>query len=372
MANLFDPIQLRGLSLPNRIVISPMCQYSAVNGNANEWHMAHISSLALGGAGLFFIEATAVSPEGRITPGCLGLWNDENEEALAGVLQVVRATSNMRMAIQLGHAGRKASSDVPWRGGQLLTPDHGGWVPLAPSPVPHRPEEAPPQQLQLDDLDRIKHDFVEAAKRSVRLGFEAIELHGAHGYLLHQFLSPIANKRTDDYGGSLENRMRFPLEVFSAVRAAVPDNIPVGVRVSASDWVDDEPCWTPEQTVAFGLQLKQLGCDWLDVSSAGVSSKQKIAVGPGYQVPFAQQVKEQVGLPTMAVGLITEPQQAQAIVHEGKADMVALGRAMLYDPRWAWHAAAELSGHVEGPSQYWRSLPSGKNAIFGNTSFGQR
>jgi NADPH2 dehydrogenase len=372
VANLFDSLTLRGLTLPNRIIVSPMCQYSAQNGNATAWHMAHIGSLALGGAGLFCVEATAVSPEGRITPGCLGLWNDENEQALADVLKVVRATSSMRMAIQLSHAGRKASSDAPWNGGQLLGPDQGGWVPVSPSAVPHRAEEAPPAELQQADLQRILNDFVESAQRAVRLGFDAIELHAAHGYLLHQFLSPIANKRADAYGGSLENRMRFPLDVFKAVRAAVPQAIPVGVRVSATDWVDDEPSWTPEQTVAFGLALKALGCDWIDVSSGGVSSRQKITLGPGYQVPFAQQVKAQVGLPTISVGLITDAHQAQAIVEQGQADMVALGRAMLYDPRWAWHAAAELDAKVDGPRQYWRSLPSGKNAVFGNTKFGQR
>lgn len=372
MPNLFDPITLRGLTLPNRIIISPMCQYSAVNGNANEWHMAHISSLALGGAGLFCIEATAVSPEGRITPGCLGLWNDENEQALAAVLKVVRASSSMRMAIQLSHAGRKASSDVPWRGGKLLSPQEGGWLPVGPSTEPHRPEETASQALEQHDLDRITRDFVEAAKRALRLGFQAIELHGAHGYLLHQFLSPIANKRTDQYGGSLENRMRFPLQVFKAVRAVVPADIPVGVRVSATDWVDDEPSWTLDQTIEFAKCLKEGGCDWIDVSTGGVSPRQKITLGPGYQVPFAQQVKQQVGMPTMTVGLITDAHQAQAIVEQEQADMVAIGRAALYDPRWAWHAAVQLNGQVEGPSQYWRSLPSGKNAIFGNTPFGQR
>lgn len=372
MPNLFDPIQLRGLTLPNRIVISPMCQYSAVNGNANEWHMAHISSLALGGAGLFCIEATAVSPEGRITPGCLGLWNDENEQALAAVLKVVRASSTMRMAIQLCHAGRKASSEVPWRGGKLLSPGQGGWTPVGPSAQPQRPEEPAPHALEQADLDRITQAFVDAAKRAVRLGFEAIELHGAHGYLLHQFLSPIANKRTDQYGGSLENRMRFPLQVFKAVRAVVPADIPVGVRVSATDWVDDEPSWTLDQTIEFARQLKQADCDWIDVSTGGVSPKQKIPVGPSYQVPFAEQVKQQVNMPTMTVGLITDAHQAQGIVEKGQADMVAIGRAALYDPRWAWHAAVELNAQVQGPSQYWRSLPSGKNAIFGNTAFGQR
>lgn len=372
MSHLFEPIALRGLTLPNRIVISPMCQYSADNGNATPWHMAHISSLALGGAGLFCIEATAVSPEGRITPGCLGLWNDENEAALGEIMKVVRATSNSAMAIQLGHAGRKASSAAPWKGGQLILPEDGGWQPVGPSAVPHKPDEPAPVELSLQDLVRIRDDFVAAARRAVRLGFEAIELHAAHGYLLHQFLSPVANRRTDAYGGTLENRMRFPLEVFAAVRAVVPDAIPMGVRVSGTDWVDDEPSWDIDQTITFAQEVKQAGADWIDVSSGGVSPKQKIPVAPGYQVPLAEAVKQAVGLPVMAVGLITEPSQANAIVANGQADMVALGRAMLYNPRWAWHAAVELGATVEGPPQYWRCLPSGKNAAFGKTNFGMR
>ncbi|UYO93437.1 NADH:flavin oxidoreductase/NADH oxidase [Pollutimonas sp. M17] len=372
MAHLFEPLALRGLSLPNRIMVSPMCQYSASNGNATAWHQAHLGSLALGGAGMLCLEATAVSQEGRITPGCLGLWSDENETALAGVLRMLRASSSIKLAIQLGHAGRKASSAAPWNGGQLIAIEDGGWQPLAPSALPQKPQEPAPHALAAGELDRIKADFVRAATRAVRLGFDAIELHAAHGYLLHQFLSPIANRRDDHYGGSLENRMRYPLEVFDAVRAAVPDAIPVGVRVSATDWIDDEPSWTPDQTVEFGMCLKAKGVDWLDVSSGGVSHRQRIPVGPGYQVHLAQAVKREVGVPTVAVGLITEPRQAQAIVADGQADLVALGRAVLYNPRWAWHAAAELDGKVEGPPQYWRSLPAGKSAVFGNTTFGMR
>lgn len=372
MPDLFDPIKLRGLTLANRIVISPMCQYSAVDGNATDWHKAHLSSLALGGAGLLCVEATAVSPEGRITPGCLGLWNDDNEAALAKVVKTVKATSSTKLAIQLGHAGRKASSAAPWDGGQLITLENGGWKPVAPSAIPHKDNEPAPQAMTADTLLRIKDEFVDAAQRAVRLGFDAIELHAAHGYLLHQFLSPIANQRTDDYGGSQENRMRFPLAVFRAVRAVLPEGMPLGVRVSATDWVDSEPSWTPEQTVAFGHKLKALGADWIDVSSGGVSPKQQIPVGPGYQVHLADMLKRDVGLPAMAVGLITTAQQAQQIVEQGQADMIALGRAALYDPRWAWHAAAELDRQVDGPPQYWRSLPSGKNRVFGDTTFGMR
>ncbi len=372
MAHLFDPLVLRGLTLPNRIVVSPMCQYSASNGDATAWHKAHLGSLALGGAGMLCLEATAVSREGRITPGCLGLWSDENEAALARVVQMLRAASPIRLAIQLGHAGRKASSAAPWDGGQLIAADAGGWQPLAPSALPQKPQEPPPRALTADELARIKADFVQAATRAVRLGFDAIELHAAHGYLLHQFLSPIANRRDDQYGGSLENRMRYPLDVFDAVRAVVPDSMPVGVRVSATDWIDDEPSWTLDQTIEFGARLKAQGVDWLDVSSGGVSPRQQIPVGPGYQVHLAQEVKRAVGVPTIAVGLITESRQAQDIVSGGQADLIALGRAMLYNPRWAWHAAAELDGQVQGPPQYWRSLPAGKNAVFGKTNFGMR
>ena len=372
MPHLFDPIDLGRLNLNNRIVISPMCQYSAVDGNATEWHMAHLSSLSLGGAGLLCLEATAVSAEGRITPGCLGLWNDDNETALADVLRVLRASSPVKVAIQLGHAGRKASSARPWDGGQLLGPEQGGWATIAPSAIPQIDGETAPVAMSADDLDRVRNAFVEAAKRAVRLGFDAIELHAAHGYLLHQFLSPLANTRDDEYGGSLENRMRFPLEVFDAVRRLVPDSIPVGVRVSATDWYDDGPSWDLEQTLVFGQALKERGVDWLDVSSGGATPLQKIKIGPGYQVAFAEAVKKQVGVPTIAVGMITEPQQAQDIIANGQADMVALGRAILYDPRWAWHAAAELGAEVRGPSQYWRSLPSGTYRIFGDTAHGQR
>ncbi|MGB3289860.1 MAG: NADH:flavin oxidoreductase/NADH oxidase [Burkholderiaceae bacterium] len=372
MAHLFEPLALRGLTLPNRIMVSPMCQYSASDGNATAWHQAHLGSLALGGAGMLCLEATAVSREGRITSGCLGLWSDENEAALAGVLRTLRAASPMKLAIQLSHAGRKASSAAPWDGGQLVAVEEGGWQPLAPSALPQKPEEPLPRALTVADLDRIKADFVQAAKRAVGLGFDAIELHGAHGYLLHQFLSPIANQRDDQYGGSLESRMRYPLEVFDAVRAVVPDAIPVGVRLSATDWVDDEPSWTLDQTVELGMRLKDKGVDWLDVSSGGVSHRQRIPVGPGYQVHLAEAVKREVGVPTVAVGLITEAGQAQAIVADDRADMIAVGRGMLYNPRWAWHAAAELGGKVQGPPQYWRSLPSGKSAVFGNITFGMR
>jgi NADPH2 dehydrogenase len=370
MSALFSPIKLRELELPNRIMVAPMCQYSAENGEANDWHFTHINSLALSGAAMFCIEATHVEAIGRITPGCLGLWNDATEQALKPILASVRKRSKTAVAMQLAHAGRKTSSHVPWDGGQQIPVAEGGWLAEAPSAVPHKEGEAAPRALDAAGLKRVRDAFVAATQRADRLGIDAIEVHGAHGYLLHQFLSPISNKRTDEYGGSLQNRMRYPLEVFDAVRAAFPASKPVGVKVSATDWI--EGGWDLAQTIEFVKELKQRGVDWIDVSSGGVSPLQKIPLSPGYQVPFAQAIKEATGVTTMAVGLITEAGQAEDIVASGKADMVALARAMLYDPRWGWHAAAELGGQVAAPPQYWRSQPSTQKALFGATTFGAR
>ncbi len=376
MSKLFSPLSLRDLELVNRIVVSPMCQYSAVDGSPSEWHWAHLGSLALSGAGLLCIEATAVTPEGRITPSDLGLYSDANEAGLAAVLRMIRAVAPIRVAVQLAHAGRKGSSREPWNGGKLLPQGEGGWRPEAPSAVPHAQDEAPPRALEGADLARLRAAFADAAARAARLGVDAIEVHAAHGYLLHEFLSPVSNRRNDDYGGSLENRMRFPLEVFDAVRAAFPSEKPVGVRISATDWLEEiEPApasWTLEQSLALAQALKARGCDWIDVSSGGVSPQQKIKPGPGYQVPFAEIVRNEIGLATMAVGLITEPRQAEAIIAEGRADLVALARGMLFDPRWPWQAAAELGGTVVGPRQYWRALPRAAGAIFGPLTLGQR
>jgi len=370
MSALFSPFELRGTRLRNRIVVSPMCQYSADAGAASDWHMIHLGHLALSGAALLFTEATAVVPEGRITPNDLGLWDERTQAALAPVLAAVRAHSPIALGMQLSHAGRKASSRAPWEGGALLSPADGGWPPFAPSAVPHKDGEAAPQELDAAGLDRIRTAFADAARRAARLGIDVIEIHGAHGYLLHQFLSPLANRRTDAYGGSLENRMRFPLEVFDAVRAAFPDDRPVGMRVSATDWVDGG--WDLDQTLALAHALKARGADFIDVSSGGVSPHQKIPLGPGYQVPFAAAVKAATGLPTMAVGLITRAAQAEEIVAAGQADLVALARGILYDPRWPWHAAAELGASVDAPRQYWRCQPSGHRALFGETISGGR
>jgi 2,4-dienoyl-CoA reductase-like NADH-dependent reductase (Old Yellow Enzyme family) len=370
MSALFTPSTLRGLHLPNRIFVSPMCQYSAVRGEATAWHMIHLGSLALSGASMLFIEATAVEPDGRITPGDLGLWDDATEDALRPVLAAIRDYSDIAVTMQLAHAGRKASSAVPWEGGQLISVADGGWMTHAPSAIPHKDDETPPLALDTAGLLRVKEAFVASARRAARLGIDGIELHCAHGYLLHEFLSPLANQRTDEYGGSRENRMRYPLEIFDAIRAVFPQDKPVGVRVSASDWV--EGGWDIDDTIAFAVELKKRGVDWIDASSGGVSPRQKITLEPNYQVPFARAIKETTGIPTIAVGLITEAKQANEIIERGEADYVAIARGMLYDPRWAWHAAAELGDSVSAPPQYWRSQPREQKHLFGDITIGQR
>jgi 2,4-dienoyl-CoA reductase-like NADH-dependent reductase (Old Yellow Enzyme family) len=370
MSALFSTAKLRGLTLSNRIVVSPMCQYVAVNGEATSWHLIHLGGLSQSGAGMLTIEGTAVEPNGRITPGDLGLWDDRTEAALRPVISAIRDNSNIAVAMQLGHAGRKASSEVPWKGGQLITANDGGWLTEGPSALPQKDDEEPPVALNALGMKRIRDAFVATTRRAMRLGVDALELHGAHGYLLHQFLSPISNQRTDEYGGSLENRMRFPLEVFDAIRAVFPAEKPIGIKVSATDWVDGG--WDVEQTVSFAKTLRERGIDWIDVSSGGISPLQKISVGPGYQVPFAERVREATGLPTMSVGLITDPHQAEAILAEGKADFVSIARGMLYDPRWAWHAAAALGGTVHAQPQYWRAPPHEHAALFGNIVHGAR
>lgn len=334
MSHLFSATRIGQLTLDNRIVIAPMCQYSADEGKATSWHRIHLGQLAFSGAGLLILEATAVEPAGRISPGDLGLWDDETENALRAVVEDIRAWSPIRLGIQLGHAGRKASCAAPWQGGHQLALNQGGWQTVAPSAVAF-------------------HD----GDRAQRLGFELIELHAAHGYLLHQFLSPLSNQRRDEYGGSLENRMRYPLEVFKAIREAVGNAMAVGIRLSATDWV--EGGWDGEQSIQFSQQLEALGSDYIHVSSGGLSPLQAITVGPGYQLPFARDIREQVAIPVIGVGLITDPQQAEAALEDGDADLIALARAVLYDPHWPWHAAASLGAQVRVPSQYLRSEPHG-------------
>jgi len=373
MSLLFTPFTLnspRGaLVLPNRIVVAPMCQYAAVEGQATDWHLMHWGNLLNSGAGLFTIEATAVLPEGRITPNCLGLWNDATEAALADNLHRARKLApHTAVCIQLAHAGRKASSALPWQGAQWLPPAEGGWETFGPSAIAHKPSEPPPTAMSPAHLVAVRDAFVLAAQRADRMGIEAIELHGAHGYLLHEFLSPISNLRVDSYGGTFENRIRFPLEVFTAVRAAFSGVL--GLRVSASDWV--EGGWDGAQSAEFARRLKALGCDFIHVSSGGISPLQKITPTPGYQAALARQTREASELTTIAVGLITEPAQAEALLQAGDADLIALARTFLYQPRWGWQAAAALEGRVEAHPAYWRCLPPGVPAIFANTSIGMR
>jgi 2,4-dienoyl-CoA reductase-like NADH-dependent reductase (Old Yellow Enzyme family) len=356
-AKLFTPLEVGGLTLANRIVIAPMCQYSAQDGCMTDWHLMHLGQLAISGAALLTIEASAVSPEGRITYADVGLYSDACEAAMARTVEGVRRWSDMPIAIQLAHAGRKASTEVPWAGGGQIAPDAGprGWRTVAPSPQPFAETEAAPTALDAAGLARVREAFVEAARRAARLGLDAVQLHGAHGYLLHEFLSPLSNRRDDDYGGSLENRMRFPLEVFEAVRAVFPAERPVTFRVSGSDWADGG--WDAEQTVALAQALEARGCAAVHVSSGGLTPAQKIPVGPSYQVPLARAVKQAVRMPVVAVGLITEFEQAEAILSTGDADLIALARGILYDPRWPWHAAAHFGAQVSAPKQYWRSQP---------------
>ncbi|MEO8670049.1 MAG: NADH:flavin oxidoreductase/NADH oxidase [Tahibacter sp.] len=353
---LFEPLAVGSLQLVNRIVIAPMCQYSAVDGRMTDWHLIHLGQLALSGAALLTIEATAVLPEGRISYGDVGLWDDGTEAAMDTVLQGIRRWSAMPIAIQLAHAGRKASTDLPWHGGKLLAPgQRHGWQTVAPSALPFNEADPAPIALTRDSMDEVRDAFAEAARRAARLGIDAIQIHAAHGYLLHEFLSPLSNRRDDAYGGSLENRLRFPLEVFDAVRAAFPAERPVSVRVSGTDWVPRG--WDIEQTVAFSQALQARGCSTIHVSSGGLHPAQTIPVGPGYQVPLARAVKQGTGIPVVAVGMITDYDHAEAIIANGDADLIALARGILYDPRWPWHAAAHLGASVAAPPQYLRSQP---------------
>ncbi len=363
MPHLFDPWRIGPLELSNRIVVAPMCQYSASDGSATDWHLVHLGTLALSGAGLLILEATAVSAEGRISAGDLGLYSDANEAALANVLATLRRHSAMPVAMQLGHAGRKASSSAPWDGGTQVAPHaHQGWQALAPSALAHVAGDHPPLALDAAGLAKLRADFAATARRAARLGLQGLEIHAAHGYLLHQFLSPLANQRSDEYGGSLENRMRAPLEVFDAVRDAFPAEHPVWVRVSASDWI--EGGWDVDDTIAFARALAARGCAAIHVSSGGISPAQQIALAPGYQVEFARRIKAECGLPTIAVGLVTEPEHADAIVRSGAADAVALARALLFDPRWPWRAAQRLNVPMAIPRQYLRAPPREAKGLF--------
>lgn len=351
MSLLFSPITLRGVEFENRVVVSPMCQYSSDDGNANDWHVVNLGHYAISGPGLAFFEATAVSPEARITDRDLGLYSDSNQEAMARVVAFVRRWTQAKIGVQLAHAGRKASTLPPWEGGNAA-PAERAYQTFAPSAIAYAPDWQTPAALDDAGLRKVRDDFVRAAKRCIELGIDVIEMHFAHGYLGHEFLSPLSNHRTDAYGGSLENRMRFPLELFDAVRAVWPENSPLGIRISATDWA--EGGWDLEQSTAFVTEAKKRGCDFVDVSSGGLVAHQHITVGPGYQVPFAAHIKRATGIPTMTVGMINDPRQAETILRSGQADFVELARGFIRNPNWTWDAADLLGGDAFVPNQYQR------------------
>lgn len=352
---LFSPFAMRGLKLPNRVVVAPMCQYSATDGVVGDWHLMHVGQFAVGGHGLFIAEASAVEPRGRISLNCPGLWSDEQMQAWKRVVDFARTWGNTPMAIQLAHAGRKGASSAPWQGGGQVAQADGGWTTVAPSAVPFDDSRPAPQALDAAGLEQIVADFAAAAKRADTAGFDAVEIHSAHGYLLHQFLSPLSNRRDDDYGGALENRVRLLLDVFDAVRAAFPADKPVGVRVSATDWV--EGGWDLDDTVALAALLEARNCDFIHVSSGGLSPDQEIPLGPGYQVELCDAITRATDMATIAVGMIDSPAQAETIVRTGQADFVALARGMLFDPHWTWRAAQALGCEAPYPRQYERALP---------------
>ena len=351
-AHLFTPLTLRGVTFRNRIAVSPMCQYSSEDGFANDWHLVHLGSRAIGGAALVTMEATAVEARGRISPWDHGIWKDAHIEFLSRIAAFLKQYGAVA-GIQLAHAGRKASSRRPWDGGTVIPESAGGWQAVAPSPLPFRPGDPAPAELSKDEIRALVNAFTAAARRALRAGFQVIELHGAHGYLIHEFFSPLSNRRTDEYGGSFENRIRFGLETIEAVRAAWPDELPLLLRISATDWV--EGGWDIEDSVELARRVKPMGVDLIDCSSGGSSLDQKIPMTPGYQVPFAERIRREVGIPTGAVGLITEAHQADAIVRSGQADLVSLAREFLRDPYFPLHAARELGVKLDPPTQYLRA-----------------
>ncbi|MCM2253136.1 MAG: NADH:flavin oxidoreductase/NADH oxidase [Ramlibacter sp.] len=360
---LFSPIALRGLTLKNRIAVSPMCQYICDDGNANDWHLMHYGSLALGAGGLLTFEMTNVSPSGRISQKCATLCSDENEASWKRVVELCKKFGGAAIGIELAHAGRKASTVPPAQGGRALKPEEGAWETVAPSALPYADWHTP-RALAKGDLVTLVDEFVASTQRAHRAGFELIEFHAGHGYLMHQFLSALSNQRTDEYGGSVENRMRFPLQVFAAMREAWPKDKPLGVRLSVTDWV--EGGLDMSQSLLFAHQLKKLGCDFVDVSSGGLDHRQQVPFAPGYHVGFAEQMKREVGMTTMVVGLVTGPKQAEEIVASGKADMVVMGRGVLYNPRWSWHAAEELGVDIPYVPKMFPAHPSLRPAVFPN------
>lgn len=365
MSLLFTPIRFGSLQLPNRIVIAPMCQYSAqTDGEVTFWHAQQWANFALSGASLVIVEATAVQAQGRISYADLGLWNDQQRDKIKTTLAEIKHYAPTAFAVQLAHAGRKASTSKAWHGPHQLSPDHPeGWQTVAPSAVAFSADQHPPQALTLEEIVQIKQDFVSAAKRAVEAGFDLIEIHAAHGYLLHQFLSPLSNLRTDGYGGSLENRMRLTLEVIDALRQAVPRDYPIGIRISATDWMEDG--WDLDSSIILSQLLEELGVAYIHVSSAGLHAQQKIEIKPSYQVPFAAKIKANIKqVPIISVGLITEPKQAEQILQDQKADAIGIARTILYQPRWPWQAAAELGETIQITPQYLRCAPRNQQKLF--------
>jgi 2,4-dienoyl-CoA reductase-like NADH-dependent reductase (Old Yellow Enzyme family) len=359
---LFSPIELRGLTLKNRLIVSPMCQYISENGSVNDWHLMHLGSFSIGGFGLVMTEVTNVNPVGRITHKCATLCTDENEAALKRVIDFARKFGVAAQGLQLGHAGRKGSTQPPALGGQPLKPEDGAWETVAPSALAYGPGWPTPRAMSKSDIRQLQDAFVASVQRALRVGYDLIEFHAGHGYLVHQFLSPLSNHRTDEYGGSLENRMRFALETFEAMRAAWPQDRPMGVRVSATDWV--EGGWTIEETVTLSRELKKLGCDYIDVSSGALDPAQQIPLSLGYQVPFSERVRKEAGIKTTAVGLIADAHQAEEIVRSGQADMVCMGRGAMWDPRFPWHAAETLRAEAPYPPRSMPCHPSLRPHVF--------
>ncbi len=352
-SKLFEKYKIRGIEFRNRIWVSPMCQYSSEDGMPTDWHLVHLGSRAVGGAGLVIMEATAATPEGRISPSDAGIWTDAHAESYKKITKFIKDNGAVA-GIQIAHAGRKASTGEPWNGGKKVEESGGGWETIAPSAVAFSPDFPLPREMTLEDIEKTTNDFVAAAKRSVAAGFEVIEIHAAHGYLFHEFLSPLSNKRTDEYGGALENRMRFLLETAEKVRAAVPENLPIFVRISATDWTDNG--WDLEESIALCKKLKEIGIDLIDVSTGGNVPDAPIPVAPNYQVSFAAEIRRQVGIATGAVGMITEAKQAEEILENGEADAILMAREFLRDPYFPFTAAKELGGEIEVPKQYGRAI----------------
>ena len=352
MSVLFSSLKIREIEIKNRIAVSPMCQYSSEDGMPTDWHFVHLGSRAVGGAALVIMEATAVSPEGRISPDDAGIWSEEHADAYKKITPFIKSQNSVP-AIQLAHAGRKASTYSPWKGKEAVDINDGGWQTLAPSAVSFADNYPHPKEMDRDDIKNVINQFKTAAERSVRAGFQVIELHFAHGYLIHEFLSPLSNQRKDEYGGSLENRCRLALKITKTVRDSIPQNLPLFIRISSTDWVNDG--WDIEQSVQLSKWLKDLGVDLIDCSSGGNVDDAKIPVGPGYQVPFSERIKKEVGILTGAVGYITSPEQAENIIRTGQSDLIILGKEMLRNPYWPLYAAKQLKSDIQWPNQYLRA-----------------